>query len=104
MTFTCVSIVKQCVRDVASDDLPSLVCKFSFSFCGVPVSIVSAVGTFGSPNSAKKLKTCSKFLLNVIGAPISVSTFCVDYSLESLEVILFGEACSIMKGGSFFIN
>lgn len=100
----CWKTLKQSIKDITRDELPSLACKTFALYCGAPLTSVALVGSFCDPDTVRKLKTGGKFIVNVVASPFTGPAYIADTCLAGVETALFGEPLPILGNGPFLIN
>ena len=94
LALTCFKAVKQCLKDVSSEDLPSAACKLAVLTCA-PVYATAIIGGFATVKQFSKIKTAVKWISFVYTGPRKG----LDLLAEPLEILVFGEA---VPSGSLF--
>ena len=98
VSVICFKAAKQCVKDLVMEDFSSTACKGILFFCLPPLSTVALIGSFGTPEGLRKIKTGTKLAFNIVAVPFTGPAFFVDNIMGSLEEVAFGEALPILKG------
>lgn len=103
VTLTLFSAIKQCLRDISNDDLPSLACKLAFA--GVtPVYFTIFVGGFANRHQFSKFRKATKIIVKGVSCVYTGPAKILDVVLEPLEVLFFDEVIPIQSGNLFFID
>jgi 6,7-dimethyl-8-ribityllumazine synthase len=104
MAVVCVNAVRQCSKDIINEDLPSLACKVVLHYCVPSMTVVSFIGAYGTPETAKKLKFVGKFVVNSAGLIVTGPTYLADRTLTGFEIAVFGEAIPISSGSLYLLD
>jgi len=103
VALTLFSALKQCLRDVTNEDLPSLFCKIAF--VGVtPVYLTVFIGAFANKKQFSRFRKASKILIKGVSSVYTGPAKLLDVILEPLEILFFEETCPIQSGNLFFID
>ena len=99
LAYVCLKATKDCIRDIAKEDIPSIACKIAFFACVPSLTVVTGVGAFCTPETLKNVKTVAKVVGNVCALPYTGPATLIDTALSPLETALFGETCPVHPKG-----
>jgi len=100
----CVKAIKQCIKDVATEDMPSIACKAVLHYCVPATAVVSCLGAYGTPETAKKMKVVAKIVVNFAGIIFTGPSYLADMSLAGVETFVFGEPIPIGSNSLFLLD
>jgi len=99
----CWKALKQCFRDIAAEDIPSLACKTALIACSPGLGVV-AVGAFGSVQTIRNLSKAAKTMVNIAAIAYTGPANVADICLAPVESVLFGEAVPVGNGGFLLLG
>jgi len=100
----CFRAAKECIKDVASEDLPSLACKIFLFYCIPTSTVVACVGAFCTPSNIKTFKIGAKIVINMGSMVYSAPMTLVDIGLAPFETLVFGEPIPLLPSGLLIIS
>lgn len=100
----CWKSLKKCVKDISTENLPSLASQTFALYCGTPFTIVAIGGSICDPDTMRRVKGVAKFDVNFVASPFTGPAYFADSCLVGVETAMFGEPLPILGNGPFLLN
>ena len=95
----CFVTLKQCLKDISFEDIPSVACKTFLVTCVPSSTAVAVVGAFCNAKTLRSIKGFAKVAINVAGIVYTGPSYVLNLSLSGLEILIFGEEVPVGPNG-----